>query len=258
MRVAHSTSGNVFVCHEQLERVFRSDALISCFVDRKFINSSCIESVCEAYSYYTSRCTVDELSSISQKNVYQSLLNSGDPFDVVSYLKRKLDMRFEIDDVISFDEDTVCSLVQSYRVCSKKFGFAVTFSHVRAVCNHWCTKSRFGNKSAGCAFGCGHPNDRIAHTLICPKFWELLFSFTHTDLIDLDLFDVLLLFHHYDNSFASLRSIVLIGTHMCFLFYHACRHGKTFDRRLLQHHLSHYCRSHRNVAKAIRESFPIP
>ena len=165
-------------------------------------------------------------------------------FSLEQYLTRKLQMR--LDECVA--SPIVNSLIMRYKASSRRFGYAVVFSHIRAICNHWCTRSRFGSKSAGCCFACGHSTDRIAHTLVCPRFWELFFSLTSFACQPLDLHDVLLLTLHRESCDSNLCDVLLIGTHICFLTYHSCKSGQTLSLRLVQHLLSHYCRSHRNVA----------
>ena len=152
--------------------------------------------------------------------------------------------------------ESVNSLIQLYKNSTNTLGFAVIFSHVRAICNHWCTRSRFGIKNALCSFGCGFVSDRISHTLVCPCFWQLFFAFTHFDHLDMCLDDIILLFSDDSQCSASFRLIVLLGTHISFLCFHACKNGRTLNKRLVQHYLTSYCRNHRHAARLLSDSFP--
>ena len=152
--------------------------------------------------------------------------------------------------------DVINSLIQLYRISTNSLGFAVVFSHVRAICNHWCTRSRFGIKNAACSFGCGFISDRISHTLVCPLFWQLYLSFTKFDYVDMCLDDIILLFMDDERCCSAFRSIVLLGTHICFFCYHACKHGQKLNKRLVQHCLTSYCRSHKHASRLISNALP--
>ena len=254
VRIAQCTSANVMDCRQELENVYKSNEIVHQFLDKKFINQSCIETVCTGLEFFMSRFAVDDMNHFSQKTAYKMICDGLNDFSSEQYLTRKLQMR--LDETVS--SPIINSIIMNYRASSRKFGYAVTFSHVRAICNHWCTRSRFGSKSAGCCFSCGHHTDRIAHTLVCPKFWQLFFSLTNFDYQPLDLHDVLLLTHHKEHCDSALCNVLLIGTHLCFLAYHSCKSGQTLSPRLVQHLLSHYCRSHCNVAKFLANSFPSP
>jgi hypothetical protein len=49
------------------------------------------------------------------------------------------------------------------------------------------------------------------------------------------------------------QHVIMFGLHVLFLTFNSCRHGATFNKRLITHHLVHFCRSHRSVAKRIDE-----
>jgi hypothetical protein len=232
--------------------LFASNEVVLEFLDMKYLSNTCIETISTGLEFFISRFALDDITHFSQKDVYKKINDELDCFSVETYLQRKLFMRIDVVPEISL----VNSLVLRYRTASRKFGFAITFSHVRAVCNHWCTRSRFGNKTSGCCFGCGHISDRIAHTLICPRFWEFFFSLTHYDCQPLAFIDVLLLTLESNPFDGNLSDLLLIGTHICFLSYHSCKGGKTLDRRLVQHFLSHYCRSHPRVGRFIAMTYP--
>jgi len=52
----------------------------------------------------------------------------------------------------------ICSI---YPRINKDICKAAAFSHLRAVCNQWCTSSRFGNNYKNCLDGCGCPKDNL-------------------------------------------------------------------------------------------------
>ena len=125
-------------------------------------------------------------------------------------------------------------------------------SHLRALCNHWCTYSRFGNKTHPCCFGCGSPTDQIAHTLACPKFYNVFFGILGTLCPELAFDQVALLSGDwFDHSIHRAR-VILLATHICFLCYHSCKHGALFCSRLVLQKLYTYTRRHHKTATFVR------
>ena len=248
-RVAHITSKNVLALNLDFDRLFNSNEIVLCFLDRKLFQSSCIGAVCEAYRDFLAMHDVVSLGTFSQKKVYQALLPGATPFDIAAFLQRKLSIL--LGDVPSRDQVTV--LINVYSFISKKFAFALTFTHIRAVCNHWCTRSRFGNKTSGCVFGCGHENDRITHSICCTLFWDFFFECIKIHPISISLEEVLLLSDDIEMLCCDRQHVIMIGLHILFLTFNSCRHGAVLDKRLVNHHLVHFCRSHRAVARRIDE-----
>ena len=153
-RIAHSTSGNVLDCHRELDHTYKSDEIVLRFLDRKFINQSCIETVSAGFQFFTSRFVLDDMLHFSQKEAYNMIYDHLNDFSLEQYLTRKLQMR--LDECVA--SPIVNSLIMRYKASSRRFGYAVVFSHIRAICNHWCTSTRFGKEIRPCLFGCGCDN----------------------------------------------------------------------------------------------------
>ena len=126
--------------------------------------------------------------------------------------------------------------------------FALAFTHIRTISNHWCTRSRFGAKFKGCIFGCGGETDAIRHSCACPTFWESFFRTACFVPFLITPEKVLVLSEDGNPISDSHAHMIFICLHTCFLCYHACRHGHNFCDRLIQHHLSHFLRQHSRVS----------
>ena len=131
-------------------------------------------------------------------------------------------------------------------------GFAAPLSHLRAICNHWCTFSRFGNKDHPCVFGCGFQADRISHTAACPRFLEVFFGVCGVDTAHIDFDELALLSGAWIWSSVHRARFILLATHICFLCFHTCRHGTLFSARLVLHKLALYTRRHAKTALLVR------
>jgi hypothetical protein len=141
--------------------------------------------------------------------------------------------------------------INAYVFGSSK-SFALTFTHIRTISNHWCTRARFGAKSVGCVFSCGHDNDNIRHSCSCPKFWTAFFSIAKITPFPISLETII----SFSNDSIAIPDshlhTILIGLHISFLCFNSCRHGKAFNDRLVQHHLSHFLRQHAKVSPLFR------
>ena len=118
--------------------------------------------------------------------------------------------------------------------------------------NHWCTFSRFGNKDHPCCFGCGHNTDRIAHTLACPKFLDVFFGTCGIERVDIEFEEIAMLHGPWVGSCSQRAKFLILASHVCFLSYHACKHGTPFSARLVLHKLYHYTRRHYKTANFVR------
>ena len=139
-----------------------------------------------------------------------------------------------------------------YELSAKSVGFAPPLSHLRAVCNHWCTFSRFGNKKHGCLFGCGSDTDRVSHTICCPKFWVIFCGVCDINSISPSLENIFLLNGPCFGYSFDCSVFAILASHVCFLCFNACRHGLPFNRRLVLHKLYSFTRTHCNAAKFLR------
>ena len=149
-------------------------------------------------------------------------------------------------------EVQISNVISKYRFASSK-SFALTFTLIRAISNHWCTRSRFGAKRQGCLFSCSHETDSIKHTCICASYWNAFFRAARIPNIPISIEKVVLFSHDSahinDDDFRS----ILIGLHICFLCFNSCRHRQKFSDRLIQHHLSHFMRHHKKASALLRD-----
>ena len=129
--------------------------------------------------------------------------------------------------------------------------FAPIFTHLRTVCNHWCTHSRFGVKDRQCLFGCGHFTDQIAHSCTCPAFWHLFCSIFAFESPPICVNTVLLLQSDWISNDFDRICFVKLGLHTCFLAYNSCRHGVPLSRRLVLNKLYTYTRTHMKATKLL-------
>ena len=249
VRVAHLTSQNVFQKDEQIDSLYGGFDIVCKYLDHKFTNSSTIKSICNAYRDFAGAngSVVDGNSAFSQKKVYKQLQANATPFCFRSFVSLKAGR------ILGYtpDEAPVTKVIETYKFASSK-SYALTFTHIRTISNHWCTRSRFGAKHQGCAFACGHETDAIKHSCVCPAFWETFFHVSKIPSFCISLENIMTFSH---NSIPipdfEVKSIVL-GLHICFLCFHSCIHGKELSERLLQFHLSHFMRQHYEASLVLR------
>ena len=249
IRVAHLTSQNVFHKSAEIDQLYEGFDIVLKYLNFKLSNSTTIKIICNTYNDFVAnnRSVVDGSCVFSQKKVYQKLQAQKTPFCFRGFVSLKA---FRILGYTPSDS-AISKVIEAYTFGSSK-SYALTFTHIRTISNHWCTRSRFGAKNKGCAFGCGHISDNIMHSCICSRFWDSFFSVSAILPISITLEEV---------ATFSLQSVpipdsqlqtILIGLHICFLCFHACRHGKEFSPRLVQHHLSHFMRKHYKASVVLR------
>ena len=107
-------------------------------------------------------------------------------------------------------------------------------------------------KTQRTCFGGGFPNDRISHTLACPKFLEMFFRTCGIQFFSLDFCDIALLCGPWISSSVLRMRFALVASHVCFLCYHSCKHGSHLSDRLVLHKLFTYSRRHPKTAKFLR------
>ena len=90
-------------------------------------------------------------------------------------------------------EHLIPGLVEAYRLGNKVFKPAIIAAHLKACCNAWVTRRRFGDPAGLCLF-CGAESDDIAHLLVCREIRNLLidclggdFNFSLSQLLLLHL-----------------------------------------------------------------------
>ena len=139
------------------------------------------------------------------------------------------------------------NVISKYCYSSRK-SYAFTFSHIRTISNQWCTRSRFGAKSSGCQFGCGHETDALKHSCICSVYWDSFFRVARIPVSRISIEKVLIFSSDSTPICKDEFQSILIGLHICFPCFNSCRHGQTLSDRLIQHNLSHFMRKHSRAA----------
>ena len=247
IRVAHVTSQNVFAKSNEIDNVYNGFDIVLKYLDYKLCNSTCIKSICHAYSDFVSHNDIHGLGVLTQHKVYKEISKQRSPFCFKGFISMKASRILNE----APSDRQISNVISGYLFASDK-SFALTFTHIRAISNHWCTRSRFGAKNQGCIFICGHETDAIRHTCVCKKYWDAFFRVSRIAPFTIDLKKIMI-FSDGSNSVCNyeLHSI-FIGLHICFLCFNSCRHGHSLSDRLIQHHLSHFMRQHHKVASVFQ------
>ena len=247
IRVAHVTSQNVFAMCTEIDTVYNGFDIVLIYLDYKMCNSTCIKSICNAYNDFVSSNGIYGTGLFSQKKVYSRLWNLRTPFCFKGFLAIKTTR------ILGYtpSDTQISNIISAYLFASSK-SFAITFSHIRTISNHWCTKSRFQCKNKGCVFSCGNITDNIKHTCICASFWSAFFKVSGIPPFPISLEKVAIFSQDSSLICDSELHTILIGLHICFLCFNACKHGKFLSERLIQHHLSHFMRQHHKAAVVLR------
>ena len=248
IRVAHVTSQTVFARNLEIDNIFDGFDIVLKYLDLKLYNSTCIKSICHAYCAFIAGNSLEECGDITQKKIYNKVIRQGAVFCFRSFISLKANRLLGT----APSQVQISNVISKYRFASSR-SFALTFTHIRTISNHWCTRSRFGAQSRGCLFACSHETDSIKHTCICASYWNAFFRVARIPNIPISIEKVILFSHDSapinDDDFRS----VLIGLHICFLCFNSCRHGQEFSDRLIQHHLSHFMRRHTKASVLLRD-----
>ena len=248
VRVAHVTSQTVFARNLEIDNVFNGFDIVLKYLDLKLCNSTCIKSVCHAYSDFIAGNSLEDCGDIMQHEIYKQVVRQGTAFCFRSFISLKATRLLGT----APSEVQISNMISKYRFASGK-SFALTFTHIRSISNHWCTRSRFGAQSQGCLFSCGHDTDSIKHTCICSSYWSAFFRVARIPIISINIEKVIVFSHNSTPICHSEFRSILIGLHICFLCFNSCRHGQKFSDRMVQHHLSHYMRRHTKASALLRD-----
>ena len=249
IRVASSTSKNVIEVYDRCIDLFNnSNELVLRHLDRHFLFDSCLHHIVFQFRRFVQEFGDLGDDGISQSVAYKKLLERAIPFDFGLLFCKTLSRHFENESL----NNHVPQIFACYRKSISKIGFAPLMTHLRAVTNHWCTSSRFGVKKRPCLFGCGFESDRISHTVCCPLFWDIFCGLCGFANHDIDLTTILLLRSEGISGIHDHCNFLLLGIHICFLCYNACRYGLTISRRIVLHKLFGYTRSHHCAAVFVR------
>ena len=247
VRVAHLTSRNVFTLSREIDDVFNGFDIGLIYLDHKLCNSTCIKSICHAYTNFIIGNSLEDSGLVTQKMIYKKVADQNTPFCFLEFVSLKARRILGSTPSASL----VARVTSRYSFASGKSS-ALTFTHIRTISNHWCTRSRFGAKNQGCLFSCGHETDSIKHTCICDSYWAAFFRVAHIGSFSINLEKVILFSEGPDPICESEFRSIIIGLHICFLCFNACRHGQRLSDRLVQHHLSHFMRCHSLAATMLR------
>jgi len=249
VRVASSTAPAVLDLHGKcIDIMQRSPEVVLRHLDYHFLHQSCLHHVVFQHSRFVQEFPQFVGKSISQKGAYALLAERLPQFDFKKLDAKRLHRHFDTENL----EGQIQHVLDLYKSSSSTIGFAPPLSHLRAICNHWCTFSRFGQKCHPCCFGCGFESDRISHTTACPRFLEVFFGICgiHFDLLEFS--DIMLLRGSWIAHSIHRAKFILLATHICFLCHNACRHGSHFSSRLVLHKLYTYTRTHSKTALFIK------
>ena len=249
VRVAASTAPAVLDLHAKCERMMQnSHEIVVSHLDNHFLHQSCLHHVVFQHQRFVQEFLQFRWEKITQKGAY-SLLAEGLPkYNFEKLIARRLLRHFPL----GLPEEQVRGVIEKYKSAHTTLGFAPALSHFRAICNHWCTHSRFGAKSHPCYFHCGAASDRVSHVIACPRFLEIFFGICGIVYSPLEFEDIILLSGSWISASAPRSRFILLATHICFLTYHACRHGSHFSSRLITHKLYTYTRTHVKSASFLR------
>ena len=248
VRFASSTSKVVKDLYDTCEHILKtSDEVVLRHLDFHFLQQTSLFHVTSEFRSFK-RSFPGSTDNPTQKEAYKCLFSIRPVFDMQRLLVARLRRYMPLDDLAP----KVLHVLEIYRQSPPTLGFAPALSHLRAICNHWCTYSRFGNKEHHCCFGCGFPNDKISHTLACPKFLEMFFRTCGIQFFSLDFCDIALLCGPWISSSVLRMRFALVASHVCFLCYHSCKHGSHLSDRLVLHKLFTYTRRHPKTAKFLR------
>ena len=254
VRVASTTSHIVFAQYLDLLALVGHDEMTVHHYDKVIIHKSLLHNVVDAYHQYVITCDSPPPESLSQAEIHKNIASSHPQFDFLASLTFKLGKTF----VAGSFEHLTQHLLDIYLVSSRRLAFACTFNHLRVICNHWCTKSRFGHKNSPCVFGCGHCNDRISHVAICPTFWNLFLSHIGHPPTTPSVENVFLLSENGIALDEDSSLLLIVGIHICFLCFNSCRHGLSLDSRMIAHFVSHVSRKHLGISRFLRPFFRVP
>ena len=147
-------------------------------------------------------------------------------FNIRDMLARRL-ARFGVDDTSS---DCVRKLLGCYVALAKKFKPNVISTHLRTICNQWCTSRRFQSRNIPCPFGCGSGEDKIEHCLTCPTLQGMIHSYFGYELLHFDNLDIVTLGSLTDHPKAPIEYLVLYN-HFAYLMYNTIKHGGLCNTR---------------------------
>ena len=150
-------------------------------------------------------------------------------------------------------EHLIPGLVEAYRLGNKVFKPAIIAAHLKACCNAWVTRRRFGDPAGFCFF-CGNGPDDISHLLACDSIRQIMADCLGGDMIF--SLDHLLLFHSREQLFPpAVIELFFFYVYIVFRLHNCCRHGEKLSRRLFYYvckHASLHCLHFRSIFIRLR------
>ena len=249
VRVASSTAPAVIGLHTKCEQLLQnSNEIVLSHLDHHFLHKSCLHHVVFQHQRFVQEFPQFVGEKITQKGAYALLAERLPRYDFQSLISRRLNRYFSTEPL----GPQIQNVLDQYKSAHQSLGFAPALSHLRAICNHWCTHSSFGHKNHLCCFGCGFESDRVSHTVACPKFLEIFFGVCGIQYHPIEFEDIILLRGSWISLSAHRARFILLAVHICFLCYHACRHHTHLSSRLITHNLYTYTHTHIKTASFLR------
>ena len=166
------------------------------------------------------------------------------PFDWKVFLLKRVHKFFE-----EGSHNRIEDLPHIYGKNKGRLGPKFISTHLRTICNQWCSSRRFGMAPGSCPFGCAEGDDSIAHCLLCPHF-EAISRRVIVIPRRLSL-AALLLFEHDGCELDDLEcSQCLFYVYICFCAFNSCKHGRKCNLRLIQ-----FIAKHTFIRSNLKRSF---
>ena len=249
VRVASSTSSVAIALHTKCDDLLNKSLEVYLgHLDKHFLHQSCLHHVVFQHQRFVQEFPKFRGEKVSQKGAYSLLAEKLPRYNFEALISRRLSRHFPL----GIPSGKIRHFIDIYILSHGTIGFAPTMSHFRAICNHWCTRSRFGDKSHPCCFRCGVAFDRVSHVIACSRFLEIFFGICGIAHPALTFEEIILLDGPWIAQSKHRAYFILLATHICFLSFHACRHGAHFCSRLVTHKLYTYTRTHARAASFLR------
>ena len=249
VRVASSTSSVAIPLHARCEDLLNKSLDVYLrHLDKHFFHQSCLHFVVFQHERFVQEFPQFRGEKISQKGAYSLLVERLPKYNFEALIHKRLLRHFPL----GIPAGKISATLDIYKASHNIIGFAPSMSHFRAICNHWCTHSRFGDKTHPCCFRCGVQSDRVSHVIACSRFLEMFFGICGIIHPALSFEDIILLDGPWIAASKHRALFILLATHICFLSFHACRHGAHFCSRLVLHKLHSYTRTHIKAASFLR------
>jgi len=169
------------------------------------------------------------ISIYVQKFIYSRYFQRVSKVSFCAFLARRIIFFLDVDGLESYCEG-ILKIYTRIKVDPR-----LKSTHVKAICNAWCSNSRFGGEALACPFCCEpnfYANDRVAHAISCPSFVAAFCEFYGLDMFPFhgNFVKLLLTGNNFSLSNLGIKA-VLFYIYLCFGCYNHSRHGISFDKR---------------------------